>query len=133
MTEASQDDPAYFAPLAGADFMVLTTYRASGEAVPTTVWFAEVAGRVYVTTNQNLKKVARIRATPAVLVAPSDRVGNLQGPAVSGRARVLGPDEAPAAEAALRAKYGEMYTATTARMDATQPPNSRVFIEVTPP
>ena len=92
MTEASQDDPAYFAPLAGADFMVLTTYRASGEAVPTTVWFAEVAGRVYVTTNQNLKKVARIRATPAVLVAPSDRVGNLQGPAVSGRARVLGQE-----------------------------------------
>lgn len=129
----SQDDTAYFAPLAGAEFMVLTTYRTSGEAVPTTVWFAESGGTLFVTTNQNLKKVGRIRATPAVLVAPSDRVGNVQGAAVAGRARVLEPGEAAAAEAALRAKYGELYAAMTARMDASQPPNSRIFIAVTPP
>lgn len=132
MTSNSSSN-GYFSALDGAEFMVLTTYRASGEAVPTTVWFAEAGGRLFVTTNANLKKVARIRAVPSVLVAASDRVGNLQGPPVEGRARVLGPEEFPAAAAALRAKYTAQYDSLTARMDQAAPPNSRIFIEITPP
>ncbi|KPV48211.1 hypothetical protein SE17_39300 [Kouleothrix aurantiaca] len=123
----------YFAPLEGAQFMVLTTYRANGTAVPTTVWFADAGGTLYITTNVQLKKVGRIRANPAATVAASDRVGTVQGPAIPAQARVLEPAEFPAAEAALRAKYGDLYATMTAQMDATQPPNSRIFIAVTPP
>lgn len=123
----------YFSPLQGAEFMVLTTYRTSGEAVPTTVWFAEAGSKLYVTTNANLKKVGRIRATPAVLVASSDRVGNTLGPAIAARARILAPEEFPVASAALSTKYGETYAAMTARMDMMTEPNSRIFIEITPP
>lgn len=124
---------SYFAPLHGAEFMVLTTYRTSGEAVPTTVWFAEADGKLYVTTNAQLKKVGRIRATPAVLVAPSDRVGNTNGPAIAARARLLEPEEFAVAVAALRGKYGETYDGMTARMDTMSVSGSRIFIEVTPP
>ncbi|MBK9943264.1 MAG: PPOX class F420-dependent oxidoreductase [Kouleothrix sp.] len=123
----------YFAALAGEQFIVLTTYRASGTPVPTTVWFAEAGGKLYITTNVNLKKVGRIRANPAVQVAASDQVGNLRGTALAAQARVLEPAEFGPAEAALRAKYGQVYVTMTGQMDATQPPNSRIFLEVTPP
>ncbi|NNJ10103.1 PPOX class F420-dependent oxidoreductase [Chloroflexales bacterium ZM16-3] len=122
-------DAAPFAALAGAEFMVLTTYKRSGDAMPTTVWFAQVDDRLYVTTQSHAGKAKRIRATPAVTVAPSDRVGAVSGPAAPGQARILGPEEADAAEASLRAKYGEQYVALTSRI----PEGSvRIFIEVTP-
>ena len=130
---ANNNGSDYFSALHSAEFMVLTTYRASGEAVPTTVWFAQAGERLFVTTNANLKKVTRIRAVPSVLVAASDRAGNLQGPPVEGRARVLDSQEFPAAVAALRAKYTAQYDSLTARMDQAAPPNSRIFIEITPP
>lgn len=120
-----------FAALRDEQFVVLSTFRASGEAVPTTVWFAESHGKIYITTNAQLKKVGRIRANPRVLLAPSDRTGNVHGPAIEARARVLEPAEFDRAAAALHAKY-EQYQAMTARMDASQPPNSRIFIEVAP-
>ncbi|NTW97219.1 MAG: PPOX class F420-dependent oxidoreductase [Oscillochloris sp.] len=119
---------AHFANLDGAEFMVLTTYRRSGDAVPTTVWFAAVGERVYLTTQIQAGKLKRIRATPRVTVAPSDRVGVLSGPAASGQARVLDPDEAGVAEAALRAKYGEQYTILIKQLPGIA---QRVFIEVT--
>jgi uncharacterized protein len=76
----------YFAPLRDEQFVVLSTFRASGEAVPTTVWFAGAGGTIYITTNALLKKVGRIRANPRVLLAPSDRVGAIHGPAIEARA-----------------------------------------------
>ncbi len=122
-------DSRHFAALDGAEFMVLTTYRRSGDPVPTTVWFAADDGRLFVMTQGQAGKAKRIRATSQVMVAPSDRVGVVSGPALAGRARILGPDEAGVAEAALRAKYGEQYAAVTARMPEG---GVRVFIEVAP-
>ena len=81
------------APLRDEQFVVLSTFRASGEPVPTTVWFADAGDTIYITTNARLKKVGRIRANPRVLLAPSDRVGNIHGPEIAARARVLDPTE----------------------------------------
>lgn len=122
-------DGAYFANLDGAEFMLLTTYKRAGDAVPTTVWFAAVGERVYLTTQIQAGKLKRIRATPQVSVAPSDRVGSLRGPAVAGVARVLGPTEAELAEAAMRAKYGEQYDLMLSRLPGIA---ERIFVEVTP-
>lgn len=130
MAETPTSD--HFAPLHGADFIVLTTYRKSGEPVPTTVWFAEADGVLYITTNGQAGKVKRLRANPAVLAAPSDQVGNVAGPAVGGRARLLAPEEYGPALAALQAKYGERFTQVVARMDADRPAGSRVYLAVTP-
>lgn len=121
-----------FASLRGAEFMVLTTYRRSGEPVPTTVWFAEAGGKIYLTTSRDAGKIRRLVANPAVQLAPSDRVGNVHGPAVPGVARLLRPAESDPAMAALRAKYADQYESFTQRMDSARPPGSRVFVEVSP-
>ncbi|NTV65918.1 MAG: PPOX class F420-dependent oxidoreductase, partial [Oscillochloris sp.] len=103
--------------------------RRTGEAVPTTVWFAAMGDRIYLTTQGHSGKIKRLRANPQVTVAPSDRVGNLSGSAAVGQARILEAREAEQAEAALRAKYGEQYLLLVTQL----PINSvRVFIEVTP-
>lgn len=120
---------SHFAALAGAEFMLLTTYKRAGDPVPTTVWFAQQGDRLYVTTQSHAGKAKRIRATKRVTVAPSDRVGNVSGASAEGQARILGPDEAGVAEAALRGKYGEQYVMMTSRMPADA---TRIFIEVAP-
>lgn len=131
MTTEAPRSPS-FAVQPGDGYIVLTTYRKNGQAVPTTVWFAGDGDRLYVTTNSQAGKAKRIRGNPAVTVAPSDQVGNVHGPAVSGRARVLAVDEQAAAIEALRGKYGAMYDEVTGRMASGQPDGSRVFIIVEP-
>lgn len=125
--------PIYFAPLQGAQFIVLTTFRASGAVVPTTVWFAEAGGNLYITTFRHSGKVKRIQANPSVLVASSDQIGQVYGPPLAARARLLDPPEHARATMLLRQKYGVQYETLTARMEQTAPANTRVFLEVTPP
>lgn len=127
-----QADQAHFAPLAGAEFIVLTTYRRNGVGVPTPVWFAHVDGVLYVTTGADAGKVKRLRANPVVQVAVSDRVGTVLGPAISGRGRVLERDEDVSARTALQQKYGAQFTTLTAQMDANRPPGSRIYLVIVP-
>lgn len=127
-----QEPNRAFDALRDAQFVVLTTYRRSGVAVPTTVWFAEAGGRLYVTTNRASGKAKRITSDGRVHVAPSDAMGNVHGPAVAGRARILASEEFACAVEVLQGKYGQQYTDTVARMDAIQAPGSRIFIEVLP-
>lgn len=127
-----QTDESHFAPLAGAEFMVLTTYRRSGVAVPTPVWFAQVDGVLYVTTGADAGKVKRLRANPVVQVAASDRVGTVLGLAVAGRGRVLERDEEAVARTALQQKYGAQFTTLTTQMDANRPPGSRIYLVIGP-
>lgn len=123
-------DAHAFASLSDEQFIVLTTFRPSGEGVPTTVWFAEEDGTIYVTTMAKAKKVKRIRANPHVQLTPSDRVGVTHGATIDAQARVLEAQEFERARAALRRKYPE-YDAFTARMDAVAP-GTRIFIAITP-
>ncbi|GCE08504.1 PPOX class F420-dependent oxidoreductase [Dictyobacter aurantiacus] len=117
-----------FAFLAPHEFLVLTTYRRDGRAVPTTVWFAYEQGKVYVTTSQTTGKIKRIRATGRVSMSPSDRIGNLKGePTVDGVGRDASPEERPAARAALANKYGAAFQ----RIVGEDTPN-RVYIVIEP-
>lgn len=86
--------------------MSLTTYRRTGQPVPTPVWFADADGRLYVTTSADSGKVKRLRHTSRVLVAPSRANGEIIGPSVEAQARILPAAEYGAAEAALKRKYG---------------------------
>ncbi|NJN17038.1 MAG: PPOX class F420-dependent oxidoreductase [Oscillochloris sp.] len=121
-----------FAGLEHAEFMVLTTYRRNGDAVPTTVWFAEADGILYVTTAFEAGKTKRIRTNPHVTVAPSDQVGNVQGAIVPAQGRILEPHEYEPAIQALQRKYGEQFTQLTARMDASRPAGSRIYLAIMP-
>jgi hypothetical protein len=94
-----------FSILQGHDYMNLTTFRKSGAAVPTPVWFAEENGKLYVVTGRNLGKVKRIRNNPRVLVEPCDRKGNTLGPSVEAEARLLPDEESKRADELLTRKY----------------------------
>jgi uncharacterized protein len=97
--------------LARRNFALLTTFRKTGQAVPTAVWFV-VAGdeKVYFMTGPETGKAKRIRNNPIVQLAPSNPRGKPQGPAVDARARLLQGTEADAARRALTKKYGLQWT-----------------------
>lgn len=132
-TEPTTPTGAPFAALEGAEFAVLTTYRRSGVAVPTTVWFApgvDAADRLYITTSRTSGKYKRIRNNPQVTLTASDARGQTQGKPVAGQARVLPPQEFAHATAALEAKYGDQFRAILARTPTGD--SERAYIEVAP-
>ncbi len=87
-------------------YISLTTFRKSGQAVATPVWFAVVGERLYVWTGRDSGKVKRIRNNATVQVAPSTASGKLLGPAFEASARLLPEGEEGVADEALRRKYG---------------------------
>ena len=95
-----------FDHLQGHKYVLLITYRRSGEGVPTPVWFGLRDGKAYVHTEPRTAKVRRIRANPRVRLAPCTMRGKPLGPAAEGHARVLPPEEDASAEAAIQANYG---------------------------
>ena len=104
MTNPNTSDA--FAGLHGYQYMNLTTFRKSGEGVPTPVWFAEEDGKLYVLTGKNLGKVKRLRNNPQVQVAPCNIRGKPLGPVVEARGRILPPEDFVKAKIALNSKYG---------------------------
>lgn len=108
---------ADLAALADEQYVLLTTTRRSGVAVPTPVWVALNDGALVVTTGADAGKVKRVRHTPRVTLQACDRVGTpLDGaPVVEARASVHDDDESRAhLDAALNAKYGARYAAIRA-------------------
>jgi PPOX class probable F420-dependent enzyme len=102
---------AGFAGLAGHKYVNLTSFRRTGEAVATPVWFAGEGDARYVVTDRASGKVKRIRRNPAVRLAPCTHLGRPLGPAVDALARVLSPAEEAPAQAALSRKYGWLFSA----------------------
>lgn len=97
-----------FPNLQGHNFMSLTTFRKSGEAVVTPVWFAQEEDWLYVYTNLTSGKVKRIRHTPNVTVAPCKYNGELLGETLPATVRLIpvGSDEAKHASVIMNKKYG---------------------------
>ena len=99
MTEAGLTHP--FPMLEGHKNMNLTTFRKSGNEVPTPVWFVVLEGKLYVRTEASSGKVKRIRNNGRVELAPSTVRGKTVGPTKGGEARVLGPGEENVTERAM--------------------------------
>jgi uncharacterized protein len=102
-----------FSPLEGQQYISLATFRKSGEAVPTPVWFALADDRLYIVTQQDSGKVKRIRNNPQVTMTPSDGRGQITpgAPTLTGEATVIPREPQGPGDRALRAKYGWMYSA----------------------
>ena len=94
------------APFSNRKYLNLVTYRRSGAAVPTPVWFVEEGGVLYVRTPAKSGKVKRLRDNPRVRVVPSDGRGNPKGEWIEGRARIAGGTEAEKANRLVHRKYG---------------------------
>ena len=88
-----------FAALPTAGVALLTTFRRSGEGVPTPVEIRVRGERVYFTTWSTTGKVKRLAHTPSVTLARCTRMGKPTGPSVSGFARRLDGAEAEAVSA----------------------------------
>ncbi len=88
-------------------YLNLVTYRRSGTAVSTPVWFVEEGGVLYVRTPARSGKVKRLRNDPRVRLVPSDGRGNPKGAWVDGRARIVADGaEAERANRLVHRKYG---------------------------
>jgi PPOX class probable F420-dependent enzyme len=120
-----------FESLRGHKYCLLTTFRKSGEPIPTPVWFGLADGNVYLRSEAAVGKVKRIRSNPLVHLAPSTLRGKPLGPPAEGRARALAPNEWERAEGAIAANYGllrRLYEGVGNRL-----PIDLVYIEVEPP
>ena len=117
-----------FTPLLPYQFMSLTTFRKSGAAVPTTVWFAPDQDNLYVTTQSMAGKIKRLRNNQRVIMTPCDARGTLldESVQIEAVAHELPAEEHDRAVAALRRKYGAQFDAVTASNTAT-----RTYIEIT--
>lgn len=87
-------------------YMNVETYRKSGAAVQTPVWFVELNGELCFTTETRSGKVKRLRRDPAVRVAPCKVNGELLGDWYSGTARFLSAEETPLVDKIFSRKYG---------------------------
>jgi PPOX class probable F420-dependent enzyme len=98
-------EPSSLALLQGQSYISLATFRRNGQEVPTPVWFAEYAGRLYVMTRNDSGKYKRIRNNPQVRLAPCTARGKVTGAWMQAQARVLGGEEEGGARQALARKY----------------------------
>lgn len=83
----------------------LTTFRKSGVAVPTPVWFGEADGKLYVMTRPDSGKLKRIRNNPQVRISPCTIRGKVTGPEFAAVARVLPMEDSPRARQTINRKY----------------------------
>jgi len=91
--------------IAGQKYLSLATFRKSGVAVYTPVWFGESNGKIYVKTRNDSGKFKRIRNNPAVKVAPCNARGKITGPEFAARVRILSPQDESVAKEAVNRKY----------------------------
>jgi PPOX class probable F420-dependent enzyme len=102
-------EKAAFPDLGKAQCIALTTFRKTGQAVTTPVWFAVGPGVIYVETHADAGKLKRLRHTPRVTFSPCAYSGKVTGAVSAGNVRMLTePEERTAAAAALTKKYGVM-------------------------
>jgi PPOX class probable F420-dependent enzyme len=93
-------------PFTAERYLSVETYRRTGQAVATPVWFVVDGGVIYVYSLADAGKVKRIRNNPRVRIAPCDVRGALKGAWLDATARIVDEREAAAAQKLLVAKYG---------------------------
>jgi uncharacterized protein len=89
----------------GQKYISLSSFRKSGVAVPTPVWFGELDDKLYVKTRSDSGKFKRIRNNSHVRIAPCTVRGKITGPEFAAVARILLPEDWPRAIASIEKKY----------------------------
>ena len=91
-----------------ARYIRFTTFRRTGEPVPTPVWIAPFGDEVVFSTHPQAGKVKRLRNDPRVEIVECGVRGAVQEGAdvFAGTARLLPDGDHAAAHEALQSKYG---------------------------
>ncbi|MFI9328882.1 PPOX class F420-dependent oxidoreductase [Kitasatospora sp. NPDC052868] len=92
--------------LSAGSYLLVTTYKKDGTAVPTPVWVVRDGEALGIWTVADSWKVKRIRNRADVLVGPCDVRGKPTGEAYPATAEILAPERAAAYRTLLRQKYG---------------------------
>ncbi|WP_284741006.1 PPOX class F420-dependent oxidoreductase [Amycolatopsis sp. RTGN1] len=93
--------------LAAERYVVLTTFRKDGRAVPTPIWVAGDAGELVLWSERKAGKVKRIRNSGRVEVQACDLRGQkTHGAVATGQARLLDLPELERVRKAVARKYG---------------------------
>jgi PPOX class probable F420-dependent enzyme len=112
-------------------YLSLATFRRTGVAVETPVWFAPSGGRLYVFTAGDSGKVKRLRNSPRARVAACDARGRVHGEWIEARARIVeDPGVTERAYAALHAKYGLQMWLTDLLSRLTGRMSRRAMLEI---
>ena len=93
------------AEIHGQRYLSLATFRKTGVAVYTPIWFAEEGNKLYFMTNSKLGKVKRLRNNAQVKIAPCTIRGRITGPEFFATARILPFEDADRVRRAIKAKY----------------------------
>lgn len=96
------------AAFANQNYFNLESYRKSGEAICTPLWFAQDGETFYFYTVAHSFKVTRLKNNPRCRVAPCDMRGKLKGEWADASALLLESEEAKHADNLLNRKYGLM-------------------------
>lgn len=94
------------AQFANQNYLNLESYRKSGQAIRTPLWFVQDGEALYFYTVAHSFKVTRLKNNPRCRIAPCDMRGNLKGEWVDASARLLDTAEASHADNLLNQKYG---------------------------
>ncbi|MBZ3905720.1 PPOX class F420-dependent oxidoreductase [Streptomyces brasiliscabiei] len=92
--------------LGAGKYLLVTTYRKNGTAVPTPVWVVRDGDALGVWTVADSWKVKRIRNRADILVGPCDLRGNPTGDSVPAHAEILDAAGAAAYRKLIARKYG---------------------------
>ena len=88
------------------EYIRLETFKKSGQAVSTPVWFVVEDGILYVRSYANSGKVKRMRNNSQVRVTPSDALGKSHGVTITGTALRVNADAEIKISQLLYRKYG---------------------------
>jgi PPOX class probable F420-dependent enzyme len=113
------------AEIHGQRYISLATFRKTGAAVYTPIWFAEEDDKLYFMTNSKTGKCKRIRNNQQVKIAPCTIRGKITGREFSATVRLLRPEEFARARQSINAKYW------LARLPLLWR-NTDTYIEITP-
>jgi hypothetical protein len=87
-------------------YVLITTYRKSGVAVPTPVWAARDGDELVAWSVSTAGKIKRIRNSGKVTVAECDFRGNAKSEPLEATARLMDEDGSERARRAIARKYG---------------------------
>ena len=124
-------DPAALATLDREPYISLITFRRSGDAIKTPVWFAADEGKLYIFSEAAAWKVKRLGNDERVRVAVCSVRGQVKGEWFEGKGRRIEDDATEQrAYAALRAKYGWMMSLVDLGSRLTGRIDNRAILEI---
>jgi hypothetical protein len=119
--------------LATEKYLLVTTFRRDGRAVPTPVWAARDGDSLVVWSASDAGKVKRIRRDGAVRLAPCTVRGAPTGPEVAGHAELLDAEESERARGLIASRYGLLGRVTMLGSRLRRGPTGTVGIRLTVP